>query len=50
MQDQLGPIKMDWTFATVDSVVAALDGYALEPDGNKIIGDSEKINPDGSVV
>lgn len=50
MQDQLGPIKMDWTFATVDSVVAALDGYALEPDGNKIIGDSEKINPGGSVV
>lgn len=50
MQDQLGPIKMDWTFATTDSVVAALDGYALEPDGNKIIGDSEKINPGGSVV
>lgn len=50
MQKQLGPIKMDWTLATVDSVVAALDGYPLEPDGNKIIGADEKIDPSGSVI
>lgn len=50
MQKQLGPIHLDWTLATVDSVVAALDSYPLEPDGNKIIGDDEKLDPSGSVI
>ena len=49
-QDHIGPAKIDLTMASVESVVAALNGYPLEPDGNKIIGDDEKLDPSGSVV